>query len=96
MITNQKHSDLTYLINASDNNAGFIKQMIDIFLKQTPEFLQELRTYHDNQDWENFRKVMHKMKPTIKMMGINELNKNIEFIETRLSSNRIYQKLLLI
>lgn len=82
VITNQKHSDLTYLINASDNNAGFIKQMIDIFLKQTPEFLQELRTYHDNQDWENFRKVMHKMKPTIKMMGINELNKNIEFIET--------------
>jgi signal transduction histidine kinase/CheY-like chemotaxis protein len=81
-VITQKHSDLTYLINASDNNAGFIKQMIDIFLKQTPEFLQELRTYHDNQDWENFRKVMHKMKPTIKMMGINELNKNIEFIET--------------
>ncbi|GAL86435.1 signal transduction histidine kinase [Sporocytophaga myxococcoides] len=82
VITNQKHTDLTYLINASDNNASFIKQMIEIFLKQTPDFLSELRTFHDNQDWENFRKVMHKMKPTIKMMGINELNKNVEFIET--------------
>ncbi len=82
VITNQKHTDLTYLINASDNNAGFIKQMIDIFLKQTPDFLQELRAFHDKQDWENFRKVMHKMKPTIKMMGINELNKNVEFIES--------------
>ncbi|WP_051313081.1 response regulator [Sporocytophaga myxococcoides] len=82
VITNQKHTDLSYLINASDNNAGFIKQMIEIFLKQTPDFLQELRTFHDNQDWENFRKVMHKMKPTIKMMGINELNKDVEFIET--------------
>lgn len=82
VITNQKHTDLTYLINASDNNAGFIKQMIEIFLKQTPDFLHELRTFHDKQDWESFRKVMHKMKPTIKMMGIHELNKDVEFIET--------------
>lgn len=82
VITNQKHTDLSYLINASDNNAGFIKQMIEIFLKQTPDFLLELRTFHDKQDWESFRKVMHKMKPTIKMMGINELNKDVEFIET--------------
>ncbi|MBO9701110.1 MAG: response regulator [Sporocytophaga sp.] len=82
VITNQKHTDLSYLINASDNNAGFIKQMIEIFLKQTPDFLRELRDFHDKHDWENFRKVMHKMKPTIKMMGINELNKDVEFIET--------------
>lgn len=85
---NHKHTDLSYLINASDNNAGFIRQMIEIFLKQTPEFLQDLRTYHDKQDWESFRKIMHKMKPTIKMMGIHELNKHIEFIETSVKQHQ--------
>ena len=74
-------TNLNYLREASAGNEGFIKEMIGIFLKQTPEFIKQLDHYGQDQNWSEFRKVMHKLKPTIFMMGIHSMKPVIKEIE---------------
>ncbi len=74
-------TNLSYLREASAGNEGFIKEMIGIFLRQTPEFIEQLTTYGQDQNWPEFRKVMHKLKPTVYMMGIHSMQPVIKQIE---------------
>ena len=72
-----KITDLTYLTEASAGNKLFLKEMIEIFLKQTPLLIAGLFTTSQKKDWPEFRKIMHKIKPSITMMGIHELEPDI-------------------
>jgi HPt (histidine-containing phosphotransfer) domain-containing protein len=73
--------DLTYLKEASANNKVFLKEMIGIFLDQTPGLITSLHASAKTQDWTEFRRIMHKVKPTITMMGIHKLDADIEKID---------------
>lgn len=75
------HIDLTYLKNSSGNNTDFIKSMITVFLKNTPEYISELKKIYKTQDWLAFRQVMHKIKPTFPMLGINEMSEIVYNID---------------
>jgi HPt (histidine-containing phosphotransfer) domain-containing protein len=72
-----KITDLTYLTEASANNKNFLKEMIEIFLKQTPGLIAGLQKTSKEGDWAEFKKIMHKIKPSITMMGIHELESDI-------------------
>ncbi len=90
-------TDLSYLHEASAGNESFIREMIDIFLKQTPGFLVALKELKGRNDWEEFRKITHKLKPTIFMMGIHSLKpviKQIEFCSKELKDLDLLPELL--
>ncbi|HXA02420.1 MAG TPA: Hpt domain-containing protein [Cytophagaceae bacterium] len=70
-------TDLTYLKEASANNMRFLREMIEIFLKQTPGLIASLHTASRDKNWIEFRRIMHKLKPSITMMGIHELETDI-------------------
>lgn len=72
MSINSRVTDLTYLKEASSENYLFIKEMIEIFLKQTPEYLSILKANYKDEKWDEFKKVIHKLKPTVTMMGIKK------------------------
>jgi HPt (histidine-containing phosphotransfer) domain-containing protein len=72
-----KVTDLSYLKEASADNKAFLKEMIEIFLKQTPGLITALHTTSRNKDWTEFRKIMHKIKPSITMIGIHDLEPDI-------------------
>lgn len=80
---NYEYIDLSYLKEASGGNGSFIKEMILLFLKQTPDYLEQLKANYGESDWENFRKIMHKLKPTVTMMGIKKGEELIKKIEVR-------------
>jgi HPt (histidine-containing phosphotransfer) domain-containing protein len=73
--------DLTYLREASANNKVFLKEMIGIFLEQTPGLIISLHAASKVEDWMEFRRIMHKIKPTITMMGIHDLDSDIAKID---------------
>jgi PAS domain S-box-containing protein len=79
--------DLSYLKDASGGNHAFMKDMIDIFLKQTPGYLAQLNDYCKDANWVEFRKVMHKLKPTITMMGIKEGDALVKEIEPKVKKS---------
>lgn len=64
--------DLTYLRKLSNENIGFIRSMATTFCRQSPVFLEQLTHASYHTDWDSLRKIAHKMKPTVAMMGMRE------------------------
>ncbi len=78
----KKYTDLTYLKTLSKGDTDFVKQMISIFINQTPTAIQKMESDLSNKNWASLRAVAHKMKPSFSFVGVEELQKKIETIET--------------
>jgi PAS domain S-box-containing protein len=63
--------DLSYLRKVTSNNEGFLRDMITTFLDTMPRSIEEIRTLASAKDWENLARAVHKIKPSLAMMGLN-------------------------
>jgi PAS domain S-box-containing protein len=77
----KKYTDLTYLKKLSKGDDDFVKQMISIFINQTPTAIQKMEADLSNKDWASLRAVAHKMKPSFSFVGVTSLQEKIETIE---------------
>ncbi|MCA6073336.1 PAS domain-containing hybrid sensor histidine kinase/response regulator [Fulvivirga sedimenti] len=73
-------TNLDHLREVSSNDASFIQDMIETFLKNTPEQVSLLRDARAKEDWAVAAKVVHKMKPSVTFMGISVLKDSIRKI----------------
>ncbi len=83
MIQQEKIVDLSYVKGMASGNMDLIKEMIDIFISQVPEFLEDMKTYHDKKDWYNLGLVAHKAKSSVAVMGMERQAaalKNLEML----------------
>ena len=80
-INSEKFTDLTYLKKLSKGDDDFVKQMISIFINQTPTAIQKMEADLSNKDWASLRAVAHKMKPSFSFVGVTSLQEKIETIE---------------
>ena len=67
-----KITDLTYLKDLSKGNEGFVKEMIGIFLNETPEEIKNLEKAIEETDFEKIRSISHHMKSTIPFLGLDK------------------------
>lgn len=67
-----KCCDLTYLKSHSPNNPKFLLEMVEMILKETPPYLEKMKTCLLNQDWEGLHLNMHKIKPSIDFIGMSK------------------------
>ena len=85
--------NLEYLKETTVDNPKLIKEIINIFLDQTPEFLSRLEGAVKSQDWTEVKAIAHKMKPTVNYVGILSIEniiKNIEdFSDQKINLNEI-------
>ncbi|RDC62020.1 Hpt domain-containing protein [Adhaeribacter pallidiroseus] len=65
--------NLNYLRELAGGDHQFMAEMISLFLKQAPANLSSLILYLQKQDWENLKKLTHKMTSGVALMGINDL-----------------------
>lgn len=80
-----RYTDLTYLKKLSKGDDDFVKQMISIFISQTPTAIQKMEADLSNKDWGSLRAVAHKMKPSFSFVGVTSLQEKIESIEDNAS-----------
>lgn len=86
MENNSKNvTDLTYLIEISNGDNSFIKEMIEVYIQQTPEALANLEKYLIEKDWKMLQGVTHKMKPSFTFFGLKEMYTIIDSMEEYLS-----------
>lgn len=78
---NGRVTDLTYLEKVSNGDNDFIKEMINVYLKETPEAIDNLENHLKNKEWEKFRAVTHKMKPSFSFFGLKDLYDTIDNME---------------
>ncbi len=77
---NQDLTDLSYLKEISGGSEELMKEMVEIFLTETPDMLQGLTESAQTEDWKTFREIAHKIKPSITYAGIVSAEKLIEKI----------------
>lgn len=78
---NSKYVDLTYLKLLSNGSNEFICEMIDVFMAQIPEGLDEMDKHWNVKDWKSLHRAAHRMKPSFSFMGIKELENDIILID---------------
>ncbi len=74
--------NLNYLRELAGGDNQFMAEMIALFLKQTPANVSTLIIYLQKQDWENLKKLAHKMTSGVALMGIQELQSLLTELQT--------------
>ncbi|MBU2491974.1 MAG: response regulator [Bacteroidetes bacterium] len=79
--SDQDFINLDYLKESAGNNPSLIKDIINIFLDQTPGFISQIEDAVKSENWEDAKTFAHKMKPTVSYVGISSLVEIIKNIE---------------
>ncbi len=69
---NTESIDLSYLRKVSGNNEPFMREMIDTFIDSIPKSIDEIQQNASSKDWEALARSVHKIKPSLAMMGLNQ------------------------
>ncbi|WP_422362330.1 Hpt domain-containing protein [Reichenbachiella sp.] len=73
--------DLTYLYEISDHDREFIYEMIMTIVKNTPEMLDDIEREGKAENWEQVGRLMHKLKPSLLLLNIDNLSTHIRELE---------------
>jgi CheY-like chemotaxis protein len=73
--------NLDYLREVSENNAEFIREMIQTFVTTFPQVLDEINRALEIKNWDKISKLAHQIKPSLTLMGLEFLKKKVIFIE---------------
>ncbi|MFY7888902.1 MAG: ATP-binding protein, partial [Spirosomataceae bacterium] len=65
-----KYTDLSYLIHRTKANPILIKEMISLYLAQTPPLILSMKQSLRDKDWVTLGSAVHKMIPSFAIMGI--------------------------
>lgn len=63
--------DLTYLNKITKSDPKLMKEMISLYLEQTPKILSAMKQSVQNKDWSSLFKATHKLVPSFAIIGIN-------------------------
>lgn len=75
--------DLTFLRTVSGNNKTFIREMIETFVETTPKVLSAMRASVEKRDWKKLAQLAHRIKPSLTLMGMEVLRKQVMSIEEK-------------
>ncbi len=84
--------DLSYMREVSGGNMDYEKTVTQQFIETIPGDLQDIETAWRHKDMDSLRQLVHNMKTTISVMGLNELLRpyldNLEYDELNETSFR--------
>jgi CheY-like chemotaxis protein len=85
--------DLSYLLNLSGNNRDFVKEILQLTLKEMPKDAEQLRLQSEAADWPSASKVAHKMKSSVANLGLQHLKEILLDIEKMGKEGRETEKI---
>lgn len=74
--------DLQVLTEYSNGDKDFEKEMIELFLNETPEIIKEMHLSFSSEDWESLKSNAHKLSPRFTLFGLSGLTKLVAKIES--------------
>ena len=73
--------DLSTLRKMSNNDEKFVRDMIESFITNTPEILEQIDKANNDRDWHEVSAMAHKLKPNLAFMGVDSLKDTVIQIE---------------
>ncbi|SHE43723.1 Hpt domain-containing protein [Mariniphaga anaerophila] len=83
-----KHISLDYLNEISGGDNNFKKELIEIFVKQIPEFMKNLHQFLIEKEIENLAKEAHTAKSSVLIFMMEETGKNLKKIQLLAENNQ--------
>lgn len=84
-----KMIDLSNLYEMSGNSPETVNTIINLFLTQAPERIDELASFMEQRNWESLKMICHKMKSSYALLGVRDLRKYMEIIEEDCMNNTV-------
>lgn len=85
--------NLEKIISISRGNTQFVKKMLQIFITESISSVEQLKESFANKDYAKIKSISHKMKPSVKNMGIETLTDDILFMENMEANDENLKKL---
>ncbi len=76
-----KNYSLQGIIALYDNDMETIKQILQMFLDTSPNLWEELKESGKNNELQDVKEKAHSLKPTVELLEMGELKKEIKQIE---------------
>lgn len=80
--------DLSYLIDSSLNDQKYIVNMINIFLEKAPNYLSDMQKSYAENDLVELKRIAHKFKASLNIMGIKSATKLINVLEVNIQKDQ--------
>jgi CheY-like chemotaxis protein len=80
--------NLTYLKQIADGNDAFVIEMIEMFINKTPMALEEMTENFRKQNWDEIRKIAHRIRPSYGYIGMSDIQNTLLKIETLSEDHR--------
>ncbi|SEN36420.1 HPt (histidine-containing phosphotransfer) domain-containing protein [bacterium A37T11] len=80
-LNNLGEADLTYLDELAGGNTDFMREIIEMFISQTPIDLALLRQLIFEGDWNRVADQAHRIKPTLHYVGAAALREEMQRME---------------
>jgi PAS domain S-box-containing protein len=97
--TQDKCTDLEYLNQRTKSNPILMKEMIDLYLEQTPVLVKTMKDSLLEKDWQMLNSAVHKMIPSFSIVGISsyfeEIAKKIQEFANRQSDTHEVNEMVL-
>ncbi len=74
--------NLSYLKRIAEGNDAFVIEMIEMFLNRTPVALEQMNECFRKQNWEELRKIVHRIKPSFAYVGMQDIQSKLSSIES--------------
>lgn len=91
---NFKEANMGYLMDLSGGEISLIREMVQLFINQTPDFLSQLAGFIAEKDWDNIRSMAHHIKPTLSYMGTEDMRNALQEIERKAAEKRDYDQIV--
>jgi len=81
--------DLSYLKKVTNGNQKFIQELVVTFLETLPKSILDIKTFTHEKEWDQLARAVHKIKPSITLMGLHNAKELAVLIETNSRLNSI-------
>jgi len=83
-----EYVNLNYLEEISGGDTGFQKELIEIFLKQVPDFVSNMNRFLTNKEISDLAKEAHTAKSSVLIFMMDETGKTLKQIQNLAESNK--------
>ncbi|MDP4185113.1 MAG: Hpt domain-containing protein [Bacteroidota bacterium] len=80
-MSQQKIINLKYLREISDGEPVMIREIIEMFISQVPEFIENLKLFLNEKRYVELGKEAHKAKSSVMIVGMDQLGKRLKELQ---------------
>lgn len=87
MAKQERNYDLNYLKEISGGDESFVFEMVEYFVLNTPETINQLNQFFLNGEFENLSSNAHKFSSNVSFLGAHQLDELLEQIHLNILKN---------